>query len=526
MPQLLDHLGRPVREADLRRDQAKPSGRGARPWTYAAVASGLTPSRLAALFTSADGGDNAELISLAGDIERRDSHSRAQLATRKLALAGLPWQITAASDDATEVKIADELRAIVAGGAFTRAVVNLMDAVMKGYSVLEIGWGRGPRWVPVSFTWRDQRHFALDKEDGSTLRLRTEEQQKDGVELPAFKFITHVPDLVSGPVATAGLVRPLGVMYSIKTLGVGAWLAFMEIFGIPTRIGKYTKAANDDEIDALEKAVQMIGLDGSGVMPETTQIELLDAIGKGSGTGEHERLAEWADRQISKAVLGQTLTADQGASYAQGKIHNLVRRDILLADALSLEATLQRDLVKVYVDLNYGPREVYPAIKCVTQEPEDRKTFIDALVPVIDRGLRVQASDIRDRFGLTEPEEGAEVLHPVSRGTAGGADTSGEGDTGAEDAEPAKHRRGRGEQLMSEGDDDGDFIDRESSPKDWKATTKPIRAAVNRAAKAGTFEGFLKKLKTEKADGAALVKSLATRMLQARGMGDATDEVS
>lgn len=221
---LYDHLGRPIKEADLRRDQAPPASRGSRPWTYAVVASGLTPTRLAALFTAADVGDTAELLTLASEIERRDSHTRAQLATRKLALAGLPWHVEAASDDATEVAIADEITAIVQRPALQSCVVGAMDAVMKGY---------GPKWIPTSFTWRDQRHFALDKEDGTTLRLRTDTAPKDGVDLPAFKFITHIPQLVSGPVATAGLVRPLGVMYSVKTLGVGAWLAFMEIFGIP-----------------------------------------------------------------------------------------------------------------------------------------------------------------------------------------------------------------------------------------------------------------------------------------------------
>lgn len=186
---LYDHLGRPIKEADLRRDQAPPASRGSRPWTYAVVASGLTPTRLAALFTAADVGDTAELLTLASEIERRDSHTRAQLATRKLALAGLPWHVEAASDDATEVAIADEITAIVQRPVLQSCVVGAMDAVMKGYAVLEIGWLKGPKWIPTSFTWRDQRHFALDKEDGTTLRLRTDTAPKDGVDLPAFKFI-------------------------------------------------------------------------------------------------------------------------------------------------------------------------------------------------------------------------------------------------------------------------------------------------------------------------------------------------
>jgi phage gp29-like protein len=224
---LADAAGRPFKEADLRKggEHAKPAGRGARPWTYAAIAGGLTPSKLAAMFVAADSGDNVELLTLASDIERRDSHAGAQLRTRKLALASLPWKVEAVSDDTREVALAEELQALVERPEFTFLVIDLMDAVSKGYSVAEITWERGARWSPRAFIWRDQRHFTLDPENGTTLRLRTEAQPKDGEEMPAFCFVAHVPRLASGPLATSGLVRPLAVMYSVKTLGLAAWLA-------------------------------------------------------------------------------------------------------------------------------------------------------------------------------------------------------------------------------------------------------------------------------------------------------------
>lgn len=534
---LADAFGRPFREADLRREHARPAGRGARPWTYAAVAGGLTPSKLAAMFTAADQGDTQELLTLAADVERRDSHIGAQLRTRKLALAGLPRLVEAASDDATEVALAEELQAIVSQPDFFFLVIDLLDAVSKGYSVAEIEWERGARWKPKKFTWRDQRHFALDKEDGTTLRLRTEEEPQNGVDLPAFKFVAHVPRLASGPLATAGLIRPLAVMYSVKTLGVAAWLAYMEIFGIPTRLGKYAPAASEDDIEALEKAVAMIGLDGSGVMPETTRIELLEAIGRGNGVGEHERLAEWADRQASKAILGQTLTSDQGASYAQGKVHNLVRRDILIADALALAATIQRDLIQVYVDINYGPRDMYPTFRFVTEEPEDRKTFVEALVPLVDRGLLVEQSVVLDKMGLPAPAPGAEVLAPASKSGPPAAGPGAPDETDVdEDEQPAKNARRprtagprvRHARPKAEGAAEGDgedFIDRECDPS--PEAGQPLTDAVRRAAKnASSFTDFLAQLRSETADADPLTKELALKMLTARGMGDATDEVT
>lgn len=502
---LADAAGRPFRAADLAREHAAPAGRGARAWSYAAVASGLTPKKLGALLTAADQGDLKDLLTLAGDIERRDSHIGAQLRTRKFALASLPWKIEAVSDDAREVALAEELQALIGRPDFTFLVINLMDAVMKGYAVAEIGWERGAKWTPKKFTWRDQRHFVVSKEDGTSLRMLSEEKPQDGEELPAFVFIVHAPVLTSGPLALAGLARPLAVMYACKTLGIGAWLAYMEIFGVPTRLGKYPAGMPEEDRDALKKAIAAIGFDGYGVMPATAQVELLDAIGRGNGTGEHERLTEWVDRQTSKAILGQTMTADAGSSLSQAKVHQLVRRDILLADAMALAATLQRDLINVYVDINYGPRVEYPKLVCQTAEPEDKKVFVDTLAQMVDRGLQVEQSVVRDRLGLPEPAAGAEVL---TRG--GGA--------------PAQ-LAGAMRQRAAQPGDDGDFIDRESDPAE--DVERPLLDEVRSASKSATsFEGFLSRLSTTSVDVDTLVKDLALRQVEARGVGDATDEVN
>lgn len=508
---LADALGRPFQPADLGREHARPAGRGARPWTYTAVASGLTPSKLAGILTAADQGDNAELLTLAGDIERRDCHTGAQLRTRKLALTALPWQVEAASDDPADVALAEELQGIIDRPDFGFLVIDAMDAIMKGYAVAEIEWERGAKWTPLRFIWRDQRHFVVDKEDGTTLRLRTEAKPTDGEDLPAFKFIAHIPRLTSGPLALAGLCRPLSVMYAVKTLGVGAWLGYMEIFGIPTRMGTYQPGASEDDIEALMKAVAAIGFDGAGVKPQSTAIELLDAIGRGNGTGEHERLAEWADRQVSKAVLGQTMTADSGASLAQAKVHDLVRKDILVADAAALEATLQRDLIKVYVDINYGPREKYPRLRCMTEAPEDRQAFVSAVGPMIDRGLQVEQSVVRDRLGIPEPAKDAAVLSPANKV-----------DAPASAEKPAKS--GASLQHLSTGDEE-DFIDAEGEPS--AGVEAPLVEACRRAVEgAGGFSDFLARLSAETIDADGLVKELARLQLLARGVGDATDEVT
>ena len=502
---LLDFRGLPVQSSAMRREAARPSKSGARAWGHASVARGLTPERLAGIFGKADKGDLRDLLTLAGEIEERDSHAGAQLRTRKLAVASLPWQVKAASDDASDVKIAEAFAAeVVTTPIWSTAVVNAMDAVSKPFAALEIIWSTGARWKIDDLRWRDQRAFQVSEEDGSTLALRVDGSSA-GEPLAPWKWVVHTLWSTSGPLVRRGLVRPLAVAYAIKHLGVGAWLTFAELFGIPMRLGKYAPGAPESEITALEDAVRAMGADASGVMPSTMAIEITDAIGKGNTGDVHAKLVAWAEAQQSKAILGQTMTADSGSSLSQAQVHDKVRRDILIADARALEATFTRDVMRPWIDINYGPRAAYPQLVCVTDEPEDIESFTRAALPWVQAGLEVEASVVRDRLGLPEPGKGAEVLRVARQATAAMSSRSGRA-------------------MFAAGDDGDDFIDRDGQPEDFGETMRPLLEEVQAAASGATgFESFLAKLEAASADGDALVKSLATKTLIARGVGDATD---
>jgi phage gp29-like protein len=89
-----------------------------------------------------------------------------------------------------------------------------------------------------------------------------------------------------------------------------------------------------------------------------------------------------------------------------------------------LSAILNRDLVRPWVDLEFGPRAGYPRIVIARAEAEDLGLMATALAAMVDRGLEVEQSAIRDRFGLSEPGPGAAILRPATAvsGPASGRD--------------------------------------------------------------------------------------------------------
>ena len=89
-----------------------------------------------------------------------------------------------------------------------------------------------------------------------------------------------------------------------KKHGIKFWLIFLDKFGMPTARGTYPAGATADQKKTLMAAVDAIHSETGVIVPEGMVIELLEASRSGNVT--YESLCEYMDKQISKAVLGQT----------------------------------------------------------------------------------------------------------------------------------------------------------------------------------------------------------------------------
>ena len=310
-----------------------------------------------------------------------------------------------ASDDARDVALADEVRELVRMPQFSDMLQDLLDGLGKGFSVVEILWGTDSgRWQPNGFHWADPRFFCFDRETGRELRLY--DATPDGERLADYKYLIHTPRIKSGLPIRNGLARLAATMYMLKGYTLKDWWSFAEVFGMPIRVGKYGRNATDEEIATLVNAVANIATDAGAAIPESMQLELVESTRGSGGETLFENMADWADRQISKGVLGQTMTADAGSSRSQAEVHDEVRRDILVDDARQLCNTLNSSLVRWYIDLNHGPQKQYPRICLPVIEPEDLDSWTQSIERMVKLGLRVEQSFVRDKLGVPDPDEG------------------------------------------------------------------------------------------------------------------------
>ena len=372
----------------------------------------LTPRGIKNMLLEAETGDLASQAALFEKMEEKDGELDAHVRTRKSGVSSLKWEILPAGESPDAGKAAAFCRrAVAAIPNMKQTVFDLMDAVPKGLSVLEIQWETAARqWGPARLMWRPQRWFRF-ADDGETLLLS--DTSGRGTELNPLNFIVHSAKARSGFSARAGLLRSCVRAFIVRHLSWKDWMAFAEVYGMPPRLGRLREgvAWDSDEARQLWDAVRALGMDAAAVVREGNQIEVMDT--RAMGEGEiFQRILERAGREMTLAILGQTLTSsgEQGGSYALGTVHNMVRRDLVESDAHALEETLTDQLLSPIVRLNLGPQAPVPRWHFVIEQSHDLIELAGTIKTLAEAGLHIPAKWVYQRFGIPEPAADEQVL--------------------------------------------------------------------------------------------------------------------
>ncbi len=407
---LLDHLGRPVSTAALKRNEALSEISRVRPIMSGHPADGLTPQRLASILREAETGNAMRYLDLAEAMEEKDLHYLSVMGTRKRAISQLPITLKAAGDTPRDLEIATFVEDWLERETLEAELFDVLDAVGKGFSVSALGWDTSEgQWMPDVIQWVDPRCFEIDQDDLRTLHLRGPHGER--LPLTPFGYMIHEHPAKSGLPIRGGLARPVAWAWMFKNYGIKDWVAFAEVYGMPLRLGRYENGATAEDKATLLRAVADIGADAAAIVPKSMDIEFVNADGDSSGSRLYEAMAEFFDKQISKAVLGQTATTDAvTGGLGSGKEHNDVRGDIERADAKLLSTTVNRQIIRPMVDLNFGPQRRYPKAQIGRAEAVDLKLMAEVLEILVPLGLDAEVSYVRDQLGIPEPAKGARIL--------------------------------------------------------------------------------------------------------------------
>ncbi len=394
--------------------------------------SGLTPYSLANIFREADQGDVKRQSELFEEMEEKDTHLFSELQTRKNAVLGMDYDILPWSESAEDRRIRDFCSDCLFNMASLEdSLLDLMDAVGKGFSLSEIIWGMdGQRAVIDRIEWIHAKKAVFYERGASDTwaksfevpRVLTESDPVNGEILPPFKLIYHRYKARSGYDTRAGVLRVCAWMYLFKNYALKDWVAFAEVFGMPLRLGKYDPSASSGDKDALLAAVRSLGSDAAGIISKSTEIEFVESV-KNAGTNNiYESLAEFCDKQMSKAILGQTATTEGtpgklGNEDAQDK----VRHDLIRSDAEALSKTIRFQILRPLVGYNFGWDKPLPWFKIKYEPAEDLKAASDVYVNLSQIGFCPSAEHVSERFNIPLPKKGETALQaPTGTGMVPG----------------------------------------------------------------------------------------------------------
>ena len=289
-----------------------------------------------------------------------DAMVRTALTVKQLAILAVPWQV-APADSSPDAK----QRAEFVVECFTRMtgspltiLASAMDAFASGWSVQEqIYELEAGRIILREVRAKDPRTFGQEFDEYGHLRQLSQHvpgEPPRALDPKRFIITRHRPSPTS-PQGQSDLLPALPHWQAKRQL-MAAWKLHLEKFAMPTVLGKFERGLPPDEQAAILAALQDVQNSTAIVYPNEISIDTLGG-NKEPSQGFMEAI-EFHNREIARAILGQTLTTDEGrrvGSLALGKVHlqvllmqvSALRRE--LADQVMTE-----QVIRPLVELNFG----------------------------------------------------------------------------------------------------------------------------------------------------------------------------
>lgn len=378
------------------------------------VADGLTPGKLAAILKEADAGDPGRQAELFDQIEERDGHIIGEMGKRRNVILDAEFDLAPATEDPRDVKIYEDVKQMMSENTdWPDVQVSLQDSVGKGFAGIELDWDVSEGQAQVQkFDFIEQKRFRFTDRSGilSKVPLLITDDDPLGVDIPAWRVMMHRYGGMSGHSVRSGIYRICTWWYVFKNYAVKDWVIFCEVYGMPLRLGKYNPGASTEDKEALEIAIQALGHDAAGIISKSTEVEFITGSQGSVSTDLYKDLAGFGNKEMSKAILGGTLTADVDGkgSYAASNTHNDVRHDLINADARAQAATVRKQFIRPYVGFNYGWDAKIPLYTGRFRK-EDLKGDAEVIDKFADR-MDIPVSHVQSKFSIPKPENGEECL--------------------------------------------------------------------------------------------------------------------
>lgn len=324
----------------------------------------------------------------------RDDQVKSTWQQRTTRLTSLAYEVVAGGDAPQDQEAADFMEQQLKDVGFPLVVEKMHHGVFYGFAAAEMLWGvEGGKIIIEDIKVRDKFRFQLEVGDKLTLKAAG----GSGVVMPERKFW-----LFKAPADNDDVAHGLPLAHWLywpcffKRNDIRLWLLFLDKFGAPSTKGKYAPNATDAEKKMLLEAAAALRSDAAVVIPNTMELELIEAVR--SASGNYDDVYDRMDAAIAKVILSQTMTTDDGASLSQAKVHEGVADAVVNSDARLLAASWNTGPGWWLTAWNF-PNARLPQLRFITEEPEDQAQAVARDQALHAMGWALTEDKVRETYG-------------------------------------------------------------------------------------------------------------------------------
>lgn len=285
-----------------------------------------------------------------------------------------------------------EITALMETTAWETLLSEIARVRIYGRAAVEFGFTPEFSVTPIP-----PKHINLDRK----VILR-EDSDDDGFPYEGDGFL-----LVLGHRRDFGLLLK-AVPYAIyKRGGFGDWSQWLELFGMPRRVGKYN-TYDPESRRLLEEAFEKAGSAPYVIIPKEAEVDTQES---GSGNGaSYDEFRRANNEEILITILGQTMTTVQGDKGARslGEVHKEVEEGKNRSDLRFVERVLNQKVVPVLEARGYpvsGGRFIFP--QAVEQLSVNDVVQLSSV-------LDIPQSYLHDKYAIPAPQDGEPLARSMT----------------------------------------------------------------------------------------------------------------
>jgi len=329
-----------------------------------------------------------------------DAHVSGSLIQRKsrTKLSRLSWdagedeegKITSQAEEALAI-VRRQFGTIEKNRGGIRPITNeILNAPYFGMTPLELFWNRLPTSQEkpngeiqlLNILGKPYEWFGFFPDGTPGIRKSLNTGNKELRKVPNNRYIFVINDHEYHNPFGDRAVKRVWWPFTFKKGGFRFWAEFMEKYGAPFLFGILDGKASEGEMNQFyEDLIKMVRngvLVKKGGDAANNKIEVIETKDKAGGTDAHARYKNAMNIEISKAILGETLTIENSetGSQAATETHKSQLQDLQDMDKGLVEETFGR-IAALITELNVGKEVPPPKATLINdREQEDRDNKI------------------------------------------------------------------------------------------------------------------------------------------------------